>query len=163
MCEFTEAIEDDFEGICRLIRSEDELFKVYPGGHYPLTIDQVRELSKFRKDLTVAVDEVRNVLGFANLYNFELGKTAFVGNVVIDPDYRGKGLGKSIVSHMLQKAFGKYNLPEVQISVFSENTPALLLYSGFGFIPYGIEERRDPRGRKVALVHMRLERNQYES
>ena len=163
MCEFKEAIEDDFEGICRLIRSEDELFKVYPGSHYPLTIDQVRELSKFRKDLTVAVDEVRNVLGFANLYNFEPGKTAFVGNVVIDPDYRGKGLGKSIVSHMLQKAFGKYNLPEVQISVFSENTPALLLYSGFGFIPYGIEERRDPRGRKVALVHMRLERNQYES
>lgn len=117
MCQFKEAVEDDFEGICRLIRSEEELFRVYPGGHYPLTIDQVRELSKYRKDLTVAMDEVSKVVGFANLYNFEPGKTAFVGNVVIDPDYRGKGLGKAIVSHMLEKVFRNYNLPEVQISL----------------------------------------------
>jgi len=68
-------------------------------------------------------------------------------------------MGKAIVFHMLEKAFGRYDLPEVRISVFSENTPALLLYSGFGFVPYGIEERSDkppPKGKRVALIHMRL-------
>ncbi len=162
MWKFREAVENDYAGICRLIESEDELFMVYPNGGYPLTIDQLRKLSQIRKELTVAVDEEGGVIGFANLYNFERGKTAFIGNVVIKPDYRGKGLGKTIISHMLEKAFGHYDLPEVQISVFSENTPALILYSGFGFIPYEIEERRDPKGRRVALVHMKLERHRYQ-
>ncbi len=37
MCEFRLATEDDFEGICRLVKSEEELFLVYPGGKYPFT------------------------------------------------------------------------------------------------------------------------------
>ena len=163
MWKFREAVENDYAGICCLIKTEDELFMVYPNGHYPLTIDQVKKLSQIRKELTVAVDEEGEVIGFANLYNFERGKTAFIGNVVIDPGYRGKGLGKAIISHILEKAFGHYDLPEVQISVFSENTPALFLYSSFGFVPYGIEERCDPKGKRVALIHMKLERNQYKS
>lgn len=158
MCEFREAAEKDYAGICRLIRNENELFRVYPGGHHPLTVDQVRKLSQIRKELTVAVDDAGEVIGFANLYDFERGKTAFIGNVVIASGCRGKGLGKAIISHMLEKAFDFHDLPEVRISVFSENTPAMILYSGFGFVPYGIEERRDPQGRRVALVHMRLER-----
>ena len=162
MWTFREAVENDYEGICSLIKTEDELFMVYPNGQYPLTVDQVRKLSQTREALTVAVDEVGNVIGFANLYNHEPGKTAFIGNVVVDPGHRGRGMGKAIVSHMLEKVFGRYDLPEVRISVFSENTPALLLYSGFGFVPFGIEERRDPKGKRVALIHMRLERNQCE-
>jgi len=35
---------------------------------------------------------------------------------------------------MLKKASEKYQLAEVKISVFSENTPALLLYSNFEII-----------------------------
>ena len=162
MWKFREAVENDYEGICSLIKTGDELFMVYPNGQYPLTVDQVRKLSQTREALTVAVDEVGNVIGFANLYNHEPGKTAFIGNVVIDPGYRGRGMGKAIVSHMLEKAFGRYDLPEVRISVFSQNTPALFLYSSFGFVPYGIEERSDPKGKRVALIHMRLERNQYK-
>ncbi|HEC07355.1 MAG TPA: N-acetyltransferase [Thiolapillus brandeum] len=157
-----EAVENDYEGICSLIKTEDELFMVYPNGQYPLTVDQVRKLSQTREALTVAVDEVGNVIGFADLYNHEPGKTAFIGNVVVDPAHRGRGMGKAIVSHMLEKVFERYDLPEVRISVFSENTPALLLYSGCGFIPYEMEERRNPKGKRVALIHMRLERNQYE-
>ena len=160
---FREVVENDYEGICSLIKTEDELFMVYPNGQYPLTVDQVRKLSQTREALTVAVDEVGNVIGFANLYNHESGKTAFIGNVVVDTDHRRRGIGKAIVSHMLEKVFGEYDLPEARISVFSENTPALLLYSGFGFVPYGIEERRDPEGKRVVLIHMRLERNQCAS
>lgn len=151
--QFREATDNDFNGICSLIKSEEELFLVYPSGKYPFTVEQVRELSQVRKELTVAVDD-GEIIGFANLYNYESAKSAFIGNVVISKSHRGRGLGKKIVSHMLKMAFEKYHLPEVKISVFSENIPALLLYSDFGFVPYEIEERKDPKGGRVALIHM---------
>ena len=157
MCELREATEKDFEGICKLIKSKEELFLVYPNGKYPLTVTQLRELSQVRKELTVAVEE-NEIVGFANLYNNEPSKYAFIGNVVIDKSCRGRGLGKEIVSYMLKIVYEKYNLPEVRISVFSENTPALLLYSGFGFVPYEMEERKSPQGKRVALIHMKMVR-----
>ena len=154
MHEIREATEKHFEGVCGLIDSEEELFWVYPNGKYPLTVSQVVKLSKERNELTVAVDD-NEVIGFANLYNFKPNKVAFIGNVVIDKRHRGKGLGKEIISYMLGKATEKYNLPEVRISVFSDNVPALLLYSTFGFFPYEIEERKNPKGVRAALIHMR--------
>jgi len=154
MYEIREATEKYFEGICGLIDSEEELFWVYPNGDYPLTVSQIVELSKERKELTVAVDD-NEVIGFANLYNYQPNKVAFIGNVVIDKRHRGKGLGKDIISYMLGKAIEKYNLPEVRISVFSNNVPALLLYSTFNFSPYEIEERKSPKGIRVALIHMK--------
>ena len=60
---------------------------------------------------------------------------------------------------MLEQAYKYHNLQEVRISVFSENTPALLLYSGFGFTPYEIEERKNQLGKRVALIHMKLKRS----
>ena len=150
---FREATEEDFNGICNLIKSEEELFLVYPSGKYPFTVDQVSHLFQVRKELTVAVDN-GEIIGFANLYNYEPEKSAFIGNVVINESHRGHGLGKKIVSHMLKMAFDKHSLPEVKISVFSDNIPALLLYSDFGFTPYEIEERKGPNGDRVALIHM---------
>jgi len=157
LLEFREATNEDYDGICRLIGSKEELFLVYPGGRFPLTVDQIKKLSKIRQELTVAVDE-NEIIGFANLYDYERNKTAFIGNVVVDRSHRGKGLGKEIISYMLNAAFKKHNLPEVRISVFSENTRAVLLYVGFGFSPYKIEERIGPNGNRVALIHMKMER-----
>jgi len=154
MCKYREATENDFEGICNLIKSKEELFLVYPKGQFPLTVAQLRELSRVRKELTVAI-EGNKIIGFANLYNYKQDESAFIGNVVIDKSHRGKGLGKEIVSYMLKQADIKHNLTEVMISVFSENTPALLLYSGFGFAPYEIEERKNQQGKRVALIHMK--------
>jgi RimJ/RimL family protein N-acetyltransferase len=157
MCEYREVSENDYAGICNLIRSEEEMFLVYPNGRFPLTEAQLRELSRLRKELTVAVDGDR-IIGFANLYDYRKCQSAFIGNVVIDVSYRGKGLGKGIVSYMLEQAFVRHDLPEVRISVFSENATALLLYTGLGFTPYGIEERQKRDGTRVALIHMKAVR-----
>jgi len=158
MCKFREATENDFEEICSLVKSREEMFLLFPKGNYPFTVAQLRELSKERIELTVVVDKCE-IIGFANIYNHEENKYAFIGNVIIEEEHRGKGLGAEIVSYMLNQAFTKYGLPEVRISVFSENTPALLLYTGFGFTPYAVEERRNFEGRRIALIHMKLENN----
>ncbi len=120
------ATRNDYEGIARLIKSEEELFLVYPAGTFPFTVSQVEHLAKTRDALTVMIDSGR-VIGFANLYDHQQGASAFIGNVVIDADYRGEGLGKQMVCYMLEMAFNKYQLPEVHISVFNNNMPALTL------------------------------------
>ena len=151
------AEKKDFEGICNLIKSEKELFLVFPSGSYPLTISQLEKLSEVRMDLSVLVEEDK-IIGFANFYNYEPNKCLFIGNVIIDKDHRFKGLGKFIVSHMLNTAYEKYNLPEVRISVFNENTRALLLYTSLGFLPYEVEEKINFQGDKVAQINMKKAR-----
>ncbi len=158
MCEFREATTKDYPGICRLIKNQEELFWVYPEAQYPLTVEQVTALSQTRKELTVAIDK-NELIGFANLYDDEKNKAVFIGNVVIDQSQRRRGMGKAMISHMIKVTYLKYNLPEVRISVFSENVPALLLYSGFGFTPYEIEERKNQSGHRVALIHMKMDRS----
>lgn len=150
-----EARHEDFTAICHLIKSKEELFLVYPNGKYPLDVAQLEELSRVRKELTVAADG-DTIIGFANLYNLVAGTSASIGNVIVDKKYRGQGLGKKIVLYMLNQALTKYNLYEVKISVFSENTPALLLYSSCGFKPYAIEQRLDTNNNRLALLHMKL-------
>lgn len=151
---FREATEKDFEDIANLIKSEEELFLVYPSGKFPLNVAQVKELYEARKDFTVATYHDK-VVGFANLYDYLEGQYIFIGNVVIEEKYRGKGYGKALVDHMIALA-SAYKLPEIRISVFSDNTSALLLYTEFGFELYESKEQNNHLGNSVTLLHMRL-------
>ena len=158
---FREAAESDFEDICKLVPTEDDLFLVYPRGTHPFSVEQVKHLAKTRKELTV-VTANNEIIGFSNLYDFKENEHAFIGNVVIEKSYRKNGIGKKLIGHMLGIIQTKYNLSEAHLSVFSENAPALLLYSNLGFLPYAIEERTNNHGKRVALIHMKRSRQSLE-
>lgn len=160
--EFRPATTNDYESIVRLLPTQEELFLVYPKGKHPFTLQQVHEIAAARKALTVAVHE-GEVIGFANLYNIEPGQWAYIGNVIISHPHRGTGAGRALVTHMINAVFEKQALPEARISVFNNNAAALLLYAGLGFAPYSVEERCDPEGRRVALIHMTLSRNKWKA
>jgi len=51
----------------------------------------------------------------------------------------------------------RHGASEVNVSCFNTNAAGLLLYTQLGFRPFGVEERLDRRGNRVALVHMRLD------
>lgn len=155
-----EAHKNDFEAVCGLVPTKEDLFLVYPKGDFPLTSEQLHFLSQSRKDLMVGIEN-NQVIGFANLYDLEPGQWAFIGNVVIDQKYRGRGFGRQIVEYMINLIFEKYNLPEARISVFSYNKPALSLYFNFGFCQYQKEIRQDPRDKNTTLIHMRLKKHNH--
>jgi len=152
MISFRPCITADYPAVCQLMRSPEELFKVWPKGQYPLTVEKLEQLASERFGLTVAETD-DHLIGFANLYR-HLGHT-FIGNVIIANEQRGHGFGRQLIHHMEEIAARESGLGELHISVFTDNTPAVLLYHSLGYLPYALEERLDPQQHRWVLLHMK--------
>ncbi len=153
--EFTPATEQHFNDICSLVTSPEELYILNPYGTFPWDVEQLAEKFRTRVDHTVCVVDGM-VCGYANLYDVKKDESAFIGNVVISDQYKGFGLGKKLISHMLELCQYTYNAVP-HLMVFAHNTRALLIYTKMGFKPYDIESKQNLDGEQVALLHMRLE------
>lgn len=141
--------------MCTFPQSADELFFLFPKATWPLTPDQLSRAMAQRFDSTVAL-LAGEPAAFANFYVRERGGTCAIGNVVVAPRARGRGVGRFLVETMTAKAVRDHAAAEVRISCFNGNVAGLLLYPKLGFAPYAIEPRVDHRGERVALVHLRL-------
>lgn len=130
---------------------------MFPKAVWLLTVDQLSQAISQRFESTVLLAGT-DMVGFANYYKCEPGLSYSIGNVIVSPQVRGKGAGRYMVETMTAMAFDKYQVRQVEISCFNQNVTGLLLYTKLGFSPYAIEERLDPMGNRVALIHMRLER-----
>lgn len=75
-------------------------------------------------------------VGFSGIYC--LGDAELV-NIAVLPEYRGKGIGKLLLSHSLQKA-KELGCENMLLEVRRSNDNAIKLYESFGFIK--ISERK---------------------
>lgn len=148
-------IEKDIQVICDFPQSGDELFFFYPKAEFPLTPEQLRNAMKERSDSTV-VELNGEVVAFANFYRWEKGGCCAIGNVIVAPAARGRGVGRYLIEQMMNIAFSKHEATEVTVSCFNKNVTGLLLYAKMGFTPCSIEERKDKCGNRVALIVMRF-------
>ena len=151
---FRPTLEADYPDICALFSSPEEMQLIHPSGSFPMTVAQLQAIARVRTELTTVVLGDRPI-GFANLYNFTPKKFAFIGNVVIHPLHRSSGLGKQLISYMIDRCFKTHGLPEVRISVLNYNSRALLLYRSLGFLPYEVEETSGLEGDRIAFIHLR--------
>ncbi|MGD8568826.1 MAG: GNAT family N-acetyltransferase [Gammaproteobacteria bacterium] len=148
----------ELEFIPRLIPNQQELFLLYPDGEFPLTLQQLKALYEKRFEFTVILEN-GDIAGFANLYGHKPEEYAFIGTLFIVPEYRRRGLGRVLMQYMIKAAFEKYRLPEVRLSVFMLNQSALSLYQRLGFKVYDREQRLDPAGKPLELLHMMLKKS----
>lgn len=144
---------DDIPAVCSFAQSADEAFFFFPRCTWPLTPGQLAAAVAQRSDSSVVV-EGDEVLAFANFYQWEQGGTCSLGNVLVSPKARGRGVGRFLVERMMEVARSRHQAREMKVSCFNHNTAGLLLYPKLGFVPFGIEERQDQDGRRVALVQM---------
>ncbi len=151
---FVEAGKEHFPEIAHLVSSPEELYLVCPGGHYPWTVEQLSVLHAQRHNFTRAMVGDA-VAAFANLYQVKPGESAFIGNVIVAEEYRGRGLGKALTKHMVDLCRDRYQAV-AHLSVFGFNARAMLMYTSLGFRPYDVEPRQNLKGETVALVHMRF-------
>jgi RimJ/RimL family protein N-acetyltransferase len=56
------------------------------------------------------------------------------------PDYRGRGLGKSLAGQTIQTARGA-GLERIELEVFASNRPAIALYEAMGFVIEGTKRQ----------------------
>jgi ribosomal protein S18 acetylase RimI-like enzyme len=145
---------DDYVLICSFPQNESELNFCFPKAVFPLTVDQLRSSVDNRYDSTVIISH-KSIAGFANFYEAEIDKHCSIGNVIINPLYRGKGVGEYLIKTMEDKAINKYNVKEIHISCFNANVAGLLLYNKLGYCPYEIEKRYDKHSAPVALIKLR--------
>jgi ribosomal protein S18 acetylase RimI-like enzyme len=150
--------EKDIQLICGFPQNEDELFFLFPKAEFPLTPSQLQVAIAQRSDSTV-VELDGEVVAFANFYRWESSGICSIGNVIVSPATRGRGVGSYLIKQMTVLAFSKHLATEVTVSCFNQNVAGLLLYPKLGFQPYAIEERKNRKGNQVALIHMRLPRN----
>lgn len=144
----------DIPAICCFPQGPDELFYMFPKATYPLTPVQLTDAIAQRNGSTV-VEGGGMVLGFANFYKAEHDGVCALGNVVVAPAARGHGVASYLVTAMIELAREQFAAREIWVSCFNHNTAGLLLYPQLGFVPFGIEERQAPDGKRVALVQMR--------
>ncbi|WP_070971231.1 GNAT family N-acetyltransferase [Vibrio sonorensis] len=154
--EFTAVQENHFGQIAKLITTPDELYSVCPNGRFPWDVEQIAEIAQQRSNLTVVKDNDK-VVAFGNLYNVVANESAFVGNIIVSDEYKGKGIGKRLLEFMINECREGHNAVP-HLSVFNYNTRAMLLYTKLGFKPYDVEQRANHKGEPVVLIHMRMEK-----
>jgi len=75
-------------------------------------------------------------------------RSARVGRVVVDPLYRGKGIGHRVMKEMLRIAFEGLEMHRVSLGAFDFNTSALRSYEAIGFRREGVQREAALFGEK---------------
>jgi ribosomal-protein-alanine N-acetyltransferase len=60
-----------------------------------------------------------------------------IHTIGVDPEYQGRGIGRRLVSQILELASGSVVFLEVR----TDNVPAIRLYESFGFVNIGLRRR----------------------
>lgn len=74
------------------------------------------------------------VVGHASVRVDEAGASGRIGRVLVAPEVRGKGVGAAMLARVLSAAFGELGLEQVELGVWTDNSSAIRLYEGLGFV-----------------------------
>lgn len=80
----------------------------------------------------------KKVIGWCDIFPQENPRLKHRGQLGMGllPEYRGKGIGSSLVSKTIQKA-KEFGLEKVELNVYSNNLNAIALYKKHGFVQEG--------------------------
>lgn len=151
---FRPAQQSDLAIVATFATSAEELFYVHPTARFPFTAEQLLPNFQNRKGNTVMQVEGK-VAGFANYISVTEGDSATIGNVIINPALRGKGIGKALLIAMETKAAQEYGAQHSIIPCFNTNTYGLHFYHSLGYVPFKGEPRIDHKGETIFLLYLK--------
>jgi ribosomal protein S18 acetylase RimI-like enzyme len=74
-----------------------------------------------------------NLMGFGQYWPRDT-ETVHLGRIIINPLYRGQGLGKAMIQLLIAEAKEKYQPETVTLNVLRDNPRATFLYQKLGFV-----------------------------
>ena len=103
-----------------------------PNFRYPFTPDTFHEDVRWKEMGSYClVDSRDDMLAFGQFY--ERHSRINLARLVVSPQQRGKGLGKQLVSLLLDRGPTSFPLKEFSLYVYEDNHPAMACYAGLGF------------------------------
>ena len=94
------------------------------------------ELAADGRTYLVAVDDA--VVGFGGI--MVIGDEAHITNLLVDPDHRSRGVGRSLVVTLIEAAVAA-GARHLTLEVRKQNEAARTLYSRLGLAPVGVRPR----------------------
>ncbi|GKV68661.1 N-acetyltransferase [Sporosarcina sp. NCCP-2716] len=88
-------------------------------------------------------DDSHQLIGVVTLFREQRLKLRHRANVTAmytKPDNRGCGIGKALLTQIIETARGLEDIEQVYLAVVSQNGPAKKLYASLGFETFGIEK-----------------------
>ena len=130
MCNYEIAplLKEDIYAVSQL---ESAVFSV------PFTEKALNELFTNTSWHFLAAKEENTLLGYISLYT--ILDEAEIANVCVYPEFRGKGIGKALVSEAMDFC-RKNGAVKLMLEVRKSNTVAISLYESLGFIPVGVSK-----------------------
>lgn len=112
-------------------------------------IQAARPIEKIREQLkpedgkfTLGAFQADRLVGMVTFVREFKPKIIHKGNLYamyVAPEARGQGIGKKLVTELIQRASQLSGLEQINLSVISENAAAKALYASCGFEVFGIE------------------------
>jgi RimJ/RimL family protein N-acetyltransferase len=146
--------------------SADELLQwAGPNFSFPLDENQLRAYAEGASDsrhLISGVHESGEVVAHAELNLLPQHRLGQVRRVAVAPRARGRGIGRALMTRVLQLGFDELALHRIELVVFSFNEPARRCYGAIGFKEEGrAREARVATSGYWDLIHMALLEESY--
>ena len=129
--------------------ARDRLFWLGPNVHADSPINDVWTRLKCDERPSLGFWHDNKLVGFAQCYEKHEG-ARHIACLIVNPQERGKGLGRLFVQALLDYAWQHSDVEHVTLNVLPENNRALNLYRSLGFVE---QTNSDPK-----IVPMRLMR-----
>ena len=111
-------------------------------------------LNRTDLDSFAYLDKKKNLLCYADIVKKEK-KTGVLCRVIVHPDHRRQGLGKTFCKDLLNWAKDNGNYLRIRLNTFGHNKAALACYGALGFHTVSVEPKcRKVRGELQDLVVM---------
>ncbi|MBF0188268.1 MAG: GNAT family N-acetyltransferase [Magnetococcales bacterium] len=146
--------ENDFTTIAAFPQTPLELVYMMPNAQFPLTPEHLKKTNKKRTDPRIALHNGR-IVGYGNYYSYIPNTYCFIGNVIVDPARRSEGVGRWLVTMLMERALALHRMPEVRIACFENNAHAMELYRSMGFQPFSTTMRTGLEGDQWPLIRLR--------
>ncbi len=113
-------------------------------GTYPATPETVTEFYKNPDNRFCNICSVYDDNGLCGHYTLRFlddsHKRLRLGFIILNPDCRGKGYGKAMLTLALNDIKERFPKTPISLGVFADNTPAIRCYQSLGFQFTGEEE-----------------------
>lgn len=137
------AVIEDLECALNWPRDAAE-FRLWVGEkiQYGTSVDAIWKKIKADERGTYAFYDGSQLVGFAQAYE-KVENGIHIACLIVNPDVRGKGVGRAFVKALLEKAWSQRQTQFITLNVYPENAPARSLYKSLGFAEAGENQGMD--------------------